>query len=373
MTKQLLTPLLILVCLASCENRYRRANVSSGPDASVDAKFSGQTSDDAYQVSQQEYDDNFVSRYGLLYLKSSNDPFSGRILTVDAGKSGEYVSSDESWKEGRKHGKSSKWFSNGIKMYERNYREGRWHGSVTRWWPNGQKMYVRAYTNGVRHGSESSWRSDGSPLSLPADGAAPAMDNDLKPASTESINSLPNVDLSEPVETPNSSDQPVESQPVLQEPFDAPLPVIPEPGPEPKTEPVPETVDDGFSDLPSFPPMEEEVPSLEPDETLPDLPSSDESLPIFPNDPDTPVEATPALPELPSVGSDSLPELPGLGSDVPNSGDADLLLPGLPVEPESEEGGLPPLPGMEDDGGLPPLPGSDEGGLEHLPPLPPLP
>jgi hypothetical protein len=373
MTKQLLTPLLILVCLASCENRYRRANVSSGPDASVDAKFSGQTSDDAYQVSQQEYDDNFVSRYGLLYLKSSNDPFSGRILTVDAGKSGEYVSSDESWKEGRKHGKSSKWFSNGIKMYERNYREGRWHGSVTRWWPNGQKMYVRAYTNGVRHGSESSWRSDGSPLSLPADGAAPAMDNDLKPASTESINSLPNVDLSEPVETPNSSDQPVESQPVLQEPFDAPLPVIPEPGPEPKTEPVPETVDDGFSDLPSFPPMEEEVPSLEPDETLPDLPSSDESLPIFPNDPDTPVEATPALPELPSVGSDSLPEIPGLGSDVPNSGDADLLLPGLPVEPESEEGGLPPLPGMEDDGGLPPLPGSDEGGLGDLPPLPPLP
>jgi len=365
--------LLILVCLASCENRYRRANVSSGPDASVDAKFSGQTSDDAYQVSQQEYDDNFVSRYGLLYLKSSNDPFSGRILTVDAGKSGEYVSSDESWKEGRKHGKSSKWFSNGIKMYERNYREGRWHGSVTRWWPNGQKMYVRAYTNGVRHGSESSWRSDGSPLSLPADGAAPAMDNDLKPASTESINSLPNVDLSEPVETPNSSDQPVESQPVLQEPFDAPLPVIPEPGPEPKTEPVPETVDDGFSDLPSFPPMEEEVPSLEPDETLPDLPSSDESLPIFPIDPDTPVEATPALPELPSVGSDSLPELPGLGSDVPNSGDAELLLPGLPVEPESEEGGLPPLPGMEDDGGLPPLPGSDEGGLGDLPPLPPLP
>ena len=123
-----------------------------------------------------------MSRYGLLYLKSSNDPFSGRILTVDIGESGEYVSSDESWKEGRKHGKSSKWFSNGIKMYERNYREGRWHGSVTRWWPNGQKMYVRAYTNGVRHGSEASWRSDGSPLSLPADGAAPAMDNDLEPA-----------------------------------------------------------------------------------------------------------------------------------------------------------------------------------------------
>jgi hypothetical protein len=369
MMKQLLIPLLILVCLASCENRYRRGNVSSGPDASVDAKFSGQTSDDAYQVSQQEYDDNFVSRYGLLYLKSSNDPFTGRILTVDIGESGEYVSSDESWKEGRKHGKSSKWFSNGIKMYERNYREGRWHGSVTRWWPNGQKMYVRAYTNGVRHGSEASWRSDGSPLSLPADGAAPAMDNDLEPASAESIDSLSNVDLSEPVETPSLSDQTEESQPVLQEPFDAPLPAIP----EPETEPVPETEDDGFSDLPSFPPMEEEVPSLEPDETVPELPSSDKSLPIFPNDPEMPVEAAPALPELPSEGADSLPELPGLDSDVPNSGDADLPLPGLPVELESDGGGLPPLPGMEDEGGLPPLPGGDEGGLGDLPPLPPLP
>ena len=70
------------------------------------AKFVGKTNDDAYQVSVNEYDNNFASRYGLLYLKASNDPFTGRILIVDNGDSGEFVSSDESWKEGRKHGKS---------------------------------------------------------------------------------------------------------------------------------------------------------------------------------------------------------------------------------------------------------------------------
>ena len=69
-------------------------------------------------------------------------------------------------KKVEKDGLSSRWFSNGVKMYERNYKEGRWHGPVTRWWPNGQKMYVRAYTNGSRHGKEATWRSDGTPIKL---------------------------------------------------------------------------------------------------------------------------------------------------------------------------------------------------------------
>ena len=202
MMKQILPALLVLFLFASCENRYRRANAPAHK-SSVDSKYSGKTGDDAYQVSQSEYDDNFVSRYGLLYLKSSNDPFSGRILTVDIGESGEFVSSDETWREGRKHGKSSKWFSNGIKMYERNYREGRWHGSVTRWWPNGQKMYVRAYSNGVRHGNEATWRSDGTPLSLPADGSVPSMDNDLS-TPVDSEDSLPDVELPQPATLPLS-------------------------------------------------------------------------------------------------------------------------------------------------------------------------
>jgi hypothetical protein len=373
MIKQILPALLVLFLFASCENRYRRANAPAHK-SSVDTKFSGKTSDDAYQVSQSEYDDNFVSRYGLLYLKSSNDPFSGRILTVDIGESGEFVSSDETWKEGRKHGKSSKWFSNGIKMYERNYREGRWHGSVTRWWPNGQKMYVRAYTNGVRHGNEATWRSDGTPLSLPADGSVPPMDDDLSaPAGSE--DSLPNLELPQPAILPQSTEDSDFDFAPKEESVGEPLPDFS----LPVSEPEGEMEDDGFSDLPSFPPMEEEDSLDSSADKLPELPTSEESLPNFPDEPVQLPSDSPSLPGLPVDDTEDLPGLPGL-DEASNSVDSSPLLPdeesddiGLPPLPGGNDGGLPPLPGMEDEGGLPPLPGDDGGGFGDLPPLPPLP
>ena len=371
--KQILPALLVLFLFASCENRYRRANAPTHK-SSVDSKFTGQTSDDAYQVSQSEYDDNFVSRYGVLYLKSSNDPFSGRILTVDIGESGEFVSSDETWKEGRKHGKSSKWFSNGIKMYERNYREGRWHGSVTRWWPNGQKMYVRAYTNGVRHGNEATWRSDGTPLSLPADGSVPPMDDDLS-APAESEDSLPNLELPEPAILPQSTEDSDFDFAPKEESVGEPLPNLS----LPESESDGETEDDGFSDLPSFPPMEEEDSLDSSADKLPELPTSEESLPNFPDEPVQLPSDSPSLPGLPVDDTEDLPGLPGL-DEASNSVDSSPLLPneesddiGLPPLPGGNDGGLPPLPGMEDEGGLPPLPGDDGGGFGDLPPLPPLP
>lgn len=364
MIRQISCALIVLFLFASCENRYRRGAATSHASSSVDPKFTGKTSDDAYQVSVSEYDDNFISRYGLLYLKSSNDPFSGRILTVDAGESGEFVSSDESWKDGRKHGKSSKWFSNGIKMYERNYKEGRWHGSVTRWWPNGQKMYVRAYTNGVRHGNEATWRSDGTVLSLPADGTPSSPD--LESKSVENLDSLPQVNLAAPPATVSENVNEVSGdlnvdpvEPAFAEPA---IPLVPSP-------PV-ETTEDGFSDLPNFPPMEEPSSSLSDDENLPSLPNTqqDPALPT-PSLPDLSANEE-ALPGLPQDSADGLPELPGLDqADIPSES-APPPLPGLPDTSASE--GLPPLPGMEEDS-LPPLPGGGDEELGDLPPLPPLP
>ena len=134
---------------SSCQNSYRQ-NIS---EDSSSQGIVGVT-DDAFQVTTEEYGNYFESRYGLLYQKFNDRPFTGRILSIEKGESGDYVLADESWKEGKKEGLSARWFSNGIKMYERNYSEGRWHGTVTRWWPNGQKMYVRAYTNGTRHGKK---------------------------------------------------------------------------------------------------------------------------------------------------------------------------------------------------------------------------
>ena len=365
MIKQIFCSLLVLIFFASCENRYRKGRPSSPSPESVSSKFVGKTSDDAYQVSASEYNENFVSRYGLLYLKASNDPFSGRILTVEMGESGEFVSSDETWREGKKHGKSSKWFSNGIKMYERNYNEGRWHGSVTRWWPNGQKMYIRAYTNGVRHGSEATWRSDGTPLSLPANGTPAAIESE--PVTEESADSLPGVDLESSAVLPTTDIEPAVNDFTPVDPLttDEPAPI----GlPDPLGQPAEESSTESFSDLPTFPPMEEEVPELTAEENSLPEPNGIEENPILPPDLAAPDALPPAIPES---SPDQLPVLPGFEEADDSQDNAPLPLPGLPAE--SDDGGLPSLPGMEDDGGLPPLPGGGDDNFGDLPPLPPLP
>ena len=358
MSKQILSSILVLIFFVSCENRYRRGGVSKQSSVAVNKQFLGKINEDAYQVSQSEYDENFVSRYGLLYLKSSDQPFSGRILTVDVGESGEFVSADESWMDGRKHGKSSKWFSNGIKMYERNYLQGRWHGSVTRWWPNGQKMYVRAYTNGVRHGKEATWRSDGTPLSLPADVGSAEIDSE--DASEDEINV--NLPAESDIAKPDSDDSFFEEDPV---------PATELPSFDNFSAPVEdadmEDSSDDFGDLPSFPGLDE---------------GASETVDFSMRFQNQLVQMKVRLTFLWMIllhwirchrwSKKILLNcliLPGLedSSELPVTDDLPPL--GLPAE---DAGELPSLPGMEDEGELPPLP-SQDGGLGDLPPLPPLP
>ena len=139
------------------------ANSSLSSEASA-SKQQVDLAKDAYQVSADEYDEFFTTRYGLTLSKVLRQSFSGRIITAENGPEGKFVVADEGWRNGKKDGPSTRWFSNGVKMYERNYTDGKWNGTVTRWWPNGQKMYVRAYSDGVRHGEEATWRSDGTPI-----------------------------------------------------------------------------------------------------------------------------------------------------------------------------------------------------------------
>ena len=331
MCKRIFSSILILIVLVSCENRYRRAGVSKQNSATVNKQFLGKTNEDAYQVSQSEYDENFVSRYGLLYLKSSDQPFSGRILTVDVGDSGEYVSADESWMDGRKHGKSSKWFSNGIKMYERNYLQGRWHGSVTRWWPNGQKMYVRAYSKGIRHGKEATWRSDGTPVSLSSNFSPTVSSSDSANENSDQ-DDLPNIEL--PQENSAPADLP--EQPLI--------------APEASDVELPQSDSVGTSadDLPELPPLDDS-------EDLPDLPPLDLSGDLPPVSPAAELDPLPALDDTSSFDSpDDLPALPELDlSDSPPS-DSDTGDEAIPADD------------------LPPLPPGDAG-FDDLPPLPPLP
>ena len=101
----------VLVFLASCENRYRK-NVAASANAansnlSMEASATKQNVDlakDAYQVSADEYEEFFTTRYGLLYQKFSDTPFSGRIVTVENGAEGKFVIADEGWRNGKKDG-----------------------------------------------------------------------------------------------------------------------------------------------------------------------------------------------------------------------------------------------------------------------------
>ena len=386
----------------SCENRYRNRGQSVSAQQGIEtlertsSKRAQQEglSKDAYQVTASEFDEFFTYRYGLLYQKFSDIPFSGRVVTADKGDKGSFVSLDEGWRDGKKDGVSTRWFSNGVKMYERNYSGGKWHGTVTRWWPNGQKMYVRAYTDGKRHGKEATWRSDGTPINLSTrDSSKSSINSVVSEDPSDQDNDLPSVSIPEAtnllepravVEAPNSF-APVDSEPSF-DPIG--LPSAPAAETEmtdsfPAFEPVvdPATTTDAPSE-----------PQPEPSSGLPPLPEpaelSDNDLPS--SSADTFVEpAFQAVMPGNELGGDELPSLP-VTEEVPPSDDLPPLsggsVPdpgGLPPLTDGASGGLPPLPAagglppLPDDGGLPPLPG--DGGLpplpgdDGLPPLPPLP
>ena len=376
----------LLLCFSSCQNRYKNAPTPTESPEPKSFPTAGITSANSFQVARSEYNENFVTRYGLLYLSTSDEPFSGRILTIDLGESGEFVYSDEQWKGGRKDGKSTKWFTNGVKMYERTYKEGKWHGTVTRWWPNGQKMYVRGYTNGVRHGKEATWRSDGSPLSEPSSFSGRAsVDNFNTPTSSTVLPSAVELgtELGEDGLPPPSSPENWEDT-ILNNSSDSSLnfETVNEPSQildfEESTSGskrsdsaeigLPNSNDnDQLIGLPEL--------SVESDEELPDLPIFDgtggeDELPGMPAFPDLSEESMPIELPLSDGEADGLPELPE------PSAESDEELPDLPVFDgvggDDDLPGLPPLPGGAGDDSLPPLP-TDDGGLDDLPPLPPLP
>lgn len=365
---------LLLLIFASCENRYRK-NVAGSSESSAKKQLASlpkqqvDISKDAYQVSADEYDEFFASRYGLLYQKFSDTPFTGQIVTVENGPEGKFVIADENWRNGKKDGSSTRWFSNGVKMYERNYTNGKWNGTVTRWWPNGQKMYVRAYSKGVKHGEEATWRSDGTPINKASNVSKPidaGTEESIELNVTEpTINTELAPEFIQEVAQPDSPELSLQDEPVIEQASDS----LPEPNlPEPTLAPL-EIASPEASELPS-PPS---------DISVADEPSANEPLPDLPGLPglDGIVEASsdsesdipmPLVVEEDTNPSD-LPTLPGLpespSSDQPPE---EFSLPGLPDA--SEE--LPPMPASDDSlPGLPPLP--SDGSSDGLPPLPPLP
>jgi hypothetical protein len=319
--------------LTCCTNTYEHTSRSVAIPASQDA----------VQIKADEYDTFFERRYGLLFRTFADEPFSGRIVTIENENGRDFVATDETYKAGKRDGLSARGFPDGQKMYERHYHEGKWHGLVTRWWPNGQKMYVRAYTDGQRHGQDVTWRSDGTQIDL----SIP-----ITPAPVRT--SSPSTELGITTDTSIPGGQ--TTLPEIETTID-PVPSFPPIEPSSVTPPVTSgTASDALPGLPANPtgldtslPATSGFPELSPVPTLDPLPLT--GTPIFP-----------PLDNATSTGGlDPLPGLPLDATDPAILSDTLTPDPIFPPPPPSQSSEIPLTPPPLDSG-LPPAP----------PPLPPL-
>ena len=56
----------------------------------------------------------------------------------------------QSYKDGKKDGKWTKWYKDGEKKYEKNYKDGNKDGKWTEWHKNGQKKKEENYKDGKK-------------------------------------------------------------------------------------------------------------------------------------------------------------------------------------------------------------------------------
>ena len=68
------------------------------------------------EVKAGEYDQAFQYKYGLLYRALADAPYTGRIVTVDFADGRAYVSNEDFWYGGRRHGSSTHWDAAGQKF-----------------------------------------------------------------------------------------------------------------------------------------------------------------------------------------------------------------------------------------------------------------
>ncbi len=95
---------------------------------------------------------------GLSYEKSTQEPFTG---VVEYSIGGGDVGMEESFKDGKKHGKSISWYANGKREWEDNYKNGKRYGKSSEWYKSGQKKTEINYKNGKRYGKSIVWYRNG--------------------------------------------------------------------------------------------------------------------------------------------------------------------------------------------------------------------
>ena len=89
---------------------------------------------------------------GTTYLKSTNQPFSGKDLCMY--ENGQKML-EQYYKDGKMHGKALGWHENGQKMLDGNYVDGKPEGKAEMWDENGQKLLEAFYIDGMTDGKVS--------------------------------------------------------------------------------------------------------------------------------------------------------------------------------------------------------------------------
>ena len=89
---------------------------------------------------------------GTTYLKSTNQPFSGKDLCMY--ENGQKML-EQYYKDGKMHGKALGWHENGQKMVDGNYVDGKPEGKAEMWDEKGQKLLEAFYIDGMPDGKVS--------------------------------------------------------------------------------------------------------------------------------------------------------------------------------------------------------------------------
>ena len=94
----------------------------------------------------------------LYYAVNENKPYSGKV--VDTYKS-EQKRAEITYKNGKLHGVSTRWYSDGQKKDEISYKDGQLSGSYRTWYDSGQQEKEIAYKDGKENGQWVFWYSNG--------------------------------------------------------------------------------------------------------------------------------------------------------------------------------------------------------------------
>lgn len=121
-----------------------------------------------FSASKGVYDNEVIDKKGIVYLKSTLSPFTGKVMTkkdrsyyLNGRPHGKWLTfykngnlkSIESWKNGKLFGKYILYQENGIKIFETTYLNGKDNGVYLLFHTNGQVQVQGRFKNGIPKGT----------------------------------------------------------------------------------------------------------------------------------------------------------------------------------------------------------------------------